>query len=355
MAEPIVTDAAAAAALPHGAAVVLDSLREFLDAAGLGRGELSAEELGEGHSNLTFLLRRGEERLVLRRPPRGDLDGSANDVLRESRILAALAATPVPVPRVLASCEDATVIGAPFFVMSYIDGATVNDRLPPAFHARKAPARIGAEAVAALAAIHGVDLEATDLASFGRPAGYLERQLCRFRSLLEANATRPLPDLEAVAEWLAANLPESPRTTFVHGDFRLGNLLFTPSPRVAAVLDWEMATVGDPLADLGYLTAMWAEPGDAENPMLALSRVTRSPEFPGRAELTRAYEEASGDQVEHLGWYQVLALWKAAIFLEGSHRRFISGASADPYFATLAMGVPSLAATARGSINRIEE
>jgi aminoglycoside phosphotransferase (APT) family kinase protein len=346
MTEPIVRDPAEAAALEHGAAIVLGPLREFLDAAGLGDGEIEAAELGDGHSNLTFLLRRGEERLVLRRPPRGELSASANDVLREARVLAALESTEVPAPRVLARCEDPAVIGSPFFVMSYIPGHAINDELPADLDAPSTPRQIAETTVAALAALHAADLERSGLGELGRPSGYLERQLRRFGSLLEANATRPLPDLEAIQEWLAANLPRSRRTTFVHGDFRLGNLLFAPPLHVAGVLDWEMATVGDPLADLGYLTATWAEPGDEENPMFALSRLTRRPDFPGRADLARAYAEASGEPVDDLRWYQTLALWKAAIFLEGSYRRFRAGASTDAYFGSLGEGVPALARTA---------
>jgi aminoglycoside phosphotransferase (APT) family kinase protein len=346
MPEPIVRSAAEAAALEFGAALVLDPLREFLDATGLGSGEIEAAELGDGHSNLTFLVRRGSERMVLRRPPRGDLAGSANDVLREARILTALADTAVPVPEVLARCEDPGLIGAPFFLMSHVPGATINDGLPAALEGPRAPGLIARDTVAALVALHDADLAASGLGGLGRPSGYLERQLRRFGSLLEANATRPLPELERVAEWLAANLPESRRTTFVHGDYRLGNLLFGDPLGVAAVLDWEMATVGDPLADLGYLTAMWAAPEDEENPMFALSRLTRRPDFPRREDLADAYADATGEPIDALPWYQVLALWKSAIFLEGSHKRFTEGASADRYFASLGDGVPALARTA---------
>jgi aminoglycoside phosphotransferase (APT) family kinase protein len=347
MPEPIVQSSAEAARLEYGAAIVLDPLREFLDAADLGTGEIEAAELGDGHSNLTFLLRRGSERLVLRRPPRGDLAGSANDVLRESQILERLGGSAVPVPDVLGRCDDIGVIGAPFFLMSYVPGATINDRLPRDLDLPGAPRSIAAETVATLAALHATDLRATGLDEFGRPSGYLERQLGRFGALLDTNATRPLPELEHVADWLASNLPESRRTTFVHGDYRLGNLLFGSPPRLTAVLDWELSTVGDPLADLGYLTAMWAAPDDGDNPMFALSRLTRRPDFPRREELARSYAETCGEPADDLRWYQVLALWKAAIFLEGSYKRFTEGASTDTYFGSLGEGVPAVARTAR--------
>jgi aminoglycoside phosphotransferase (APT) family kinase protein len=141
-------------------------------------------------------------------------------------------------------------------------------------------------------------------------------------------------------------LPESRRTTFVHGDYRLGNLLFGTPLGVAAMLSWEMATVGDPLADLGYLTAMRAAPNDDENPMFAVSKLTRCPDFPRREDLARAYGDATNEPIDTLRWYQVLALWKSAIFLEGSYRRFTDGAGTDPYFASLGDGVPALARTA---------
>lgn len=322
-----------------------ERLRERLDELGLGRGEVRLAPLGEGHSNLTFLVRRGAERFVLRRPPLGRLDPSANDVVREARVLAALAPTPIPVPEVLAVCEDEEAIGAPFFLAAFAPGHVLVERLPPGWEAA-AGAGVAARAVATLAALHRVGLAASGLDAFGRPDGYLERQLRRFSALLERNATRPLPALERVGAWLEANLPASPAAAFVHGDFRLGNLIFGDRAEVAAVLDWEMATSGDPLADLGYLTATWAEPGDPPTPMTELSRVTQGAGFPGRAELAARYADATGLALDALPWYQALALWKAAIFLEGSYRRFREGDSDDPYFGRLGEGVPALAAAA---------
>jgi aminoglycoside phosphotransferase (APT) family kinase protein len=351
--EVIVATPAQAARLEHGAAIVLEPLREFLDQESLGSGTLAVEPIGDGHSNLTFLLSRGDERYVLRRPPRGELSKSANDVLRESRVLTALAATAVPVPTVLARCEDEGVIGAPFFVMSLVEGEPIGERLPAALETPEAPARIAEQVVGALAELHGADLERSGLGGFGKPSGYLERQLRIFSSLLEQNATRPLPELEAVGEWLARNRPEASEVSFVHGDYRLGNLLFAPPLRLAAVLDWEMATVGDPLADLGYLTATWAEAGDPENPMLALSRLTARPDFAGRAQLAQLYGRLTGRPLDQLGWYQVLALWKSAIFLEGSYKRYLAGASSDRYFASLDTGVPALARAAQALIGSL--
>jgi aminoglycoside phosphotransferase (APT) family kinase protein len=323
-----------------------EPLAAYLDAHGLGVGEARIESIGEGHSNLTFLIEREGARVVLRRPPRGPLPPSAHDVIREARLLSALRPHGTRAPEVLAMCEDEAVIGAPFYLMAWVDGHVLTERMPSGLAGE-------AEGVAAclvdgLVELHAIEPRAEGLAEFGRPEGYLERQLKRFRGLYETNATRPLPDLDAVADWLAANLPESPPSTVVHGDYRLGNVMIAPSPtRLVAILDWEMATIGDPLADLGYMTAMWSEPSDPPNPVSDLSSVTRGAGFPDRAFLMHRYEERSGRSVEALPWYQVLALWKAAIFLENSFRRFGAGTTSDPYFAGLEAGVPALAALAR--------
>ncbi len=331
--------------MSEGATVPAGPLREYLDGQHLGRGEPRIEPIGDGHSNLTFLVEREGARLVLRRPPHGPLPPSAHDVVREAGLLRSLRPHGVPVPEVLAICDDPAVIGAPFYLMDFVDGLILTATMP-------APLDGQAEAIAdrlvdGLVELHAVDPGTDGLADLGRPDGYLERQLKRFGGLLEVNATRPLPDLEAVADWLDAGLPDSPAPTVVHGDYRLGNVMFAPGPRLAAILDWEMATIGDPLADLGYMTAMWSQPTDPPNAVSDLSAVTRANGFPDRDFLARRYAEASDRAVADLRWYQVLALWKAAIFLEGSFKRFGAGTTADPYFASLEAGVPALASLAR--------
>jgi aminoglycoside phosphotransferase (APT) family kinase protein len=339
----VVRTAAQAADLELEPLLVLEPLQAFLDAAGLGSGPVEPSAIGGGHSNVTYLLTRGEEQLVLRRPPRGPLPPSAHDVLREARLLAALEPLGFRAPEVLAICEDEAVIGAPFYVMPFVEGHVLTAELPAALGGTGAPARIAEELVDCLVELHEVDVEGAGLGDFGRADGYLERQIKRFVGLLERNATRPLPELERVGGWLADNLPDSPRATVVHGDYRLGNVIYAPSePRLVAVLDWEMATIGDPLADVGYMTAMWAEPGDPYNAVGDLSAVTRLPGFPPRAALAERYAAATGLSTEALPWYQVLAIWKAAIFLEGSYRRFQEGTTSDPYFGRLGEGVEAL-------------
>ncbi|MBX5442709.1 MAG: phosphotransferase family protein [Solirubrobacteraceae bacterium] len=334
--------------------VVLEPLRGFLDAQGLGSGEVAVEPIGEGHSNVTCLVRREDgTEVVLRRPPRGPLPPSAHDVIREARLLGALGPTAARVPAVLAVAEDAEVIGAPFYVMEKVDGHVVTDALPAALDTPRQRRRLAEELVDALVEVHAVDWEAAGLTGFGRPTGYLERQLRRFAGLWEHNRTRDLPEVERVGRWLADHLPASPPATVVHGDYRLGNVMVAHDApaRIVAIFDWEMATLGDPLADVGYLTAMWVQADDPPT-RFELSPVTRRTGFPTRAELVARYEERSGRAMTDIRWYQALALWKAVVFMEGNYRRALAGTTDDPYLKAFGDGVVELArraeAVARG-------
>ena len=335
-----------------------EALRAYL-AQALPSHEASAsltiERIRGGHSNETFYVTHDAEQYVLRRPPLGPLLPTAHDVGREYRVLCALAATNVPVPRPILLCEDTSVIGAPFYLMERIPGAVIRAKLPPAFAEDEAARRgLGEALIDALAELHAVDWQAVGLDDFGKPQGYLERQLRRWTGQLDASRTRPLPDLDAVTAWLRAHLPESPPATIVHGDYRLDNLIVAPEPpaRIRAIVDWEMATIGDPLADLGYLLSFWAEPDD---PLFALAdaawRVTAQPGFPTRAQLVARYAARTGRQLEHVSFYVALAIWKLAILLEGSYKRHLSGTTDDPFFATLDIGIPLLAARALAVCN----
>jgi aminoglycoside phosphotransferase (APT) family kinase protein len=334
-----------AAALTLAPLLVRRSLESFLDRHDLGRGEVSAVRIGDGHSNVTYLIERDGARVVLRRPPRPPLPPSAHDMLREAGLLQALDRAGVRVPHVLAVCEDETVLGVPFYVMAHVDGVVVTDALPPALDSPEERRRLGLELVDALAGIHAVDWRAAGLDGFGRETGYLERQLRRWTGLWEHNATRELPAFTDVGAWLQANLPVSPPATIVHGDYRLGNMLVaaTAPARILAILDWELATIGDPLADLGYLVATYGEADAARTP-LELSPVTRLPGFPTRAELAARYEELTGLPVASLAWYEALALWKAVVFCEAIYARQLRGeiAADDPFASSLADGVPRL-------------
>lgn len=350
MSTAIVDTHAEAAALDLPPLLVREPLAAFLDARGLGSSPIAAEPLGEGHSNVTYLIRRDGAELVLRRPPRPPLPPSAHDVLREAQLLQALAPTPVRTPAVLAACADEAVIGAPFYVMEKVEGEVLLHDLPPALEPAAARRRIGEELIDALVEVHAVDWQARGLEGYGRPTGYLERQLRRFAGLWDHNKTREVAALDRVTAWLAANRPESGPATIVHGDYRLGNTMFSGArdprdpARLVAIFDWEMATIGDPLADVGYLAATWAQPGDEDaGTVFSLGAVTMRPGFPTRAELIARYEERSGRAMGDVRWYATLALWKAAVFLEGSYRRLLAGTTDDPFFALLDTGVPKLA------------
>ncbi len=326
--------------------LVLEPLRRFLDEHAIGEGEVVASPIGEGHSNVTYLLERGAAEVVLRRPPRPPLPPSAHDVLREARLLRALQDTPARVPRVLAVCAEEEVIGAPFYVMERIEGEPIVTSIPAPLDTPEQRRAISEDLINALAEIHGVDWIAAGLEGFGKPTGYLERQLRRFTGLWELNKTREIPAVESVGAWLAERLPTSGPATIVHGDYRLGNTIFahTTPARLAAVLDWEMATIGDPLADLGYLCMMWTEAGDPEGGLRGhLGNVTRREGFLTRAELIARYEQLTGRSMGDIRWYTTLALWKSVVFMEGNYKRAIAGTTDDPYLKTFGEGVLELA------------
>lgn len=332
-----------AAGAPRTPLLVLRPLERFLDKRGLREGPLQVWPLGAGHSNPTYAVRRGGVELVLRRPPRPPLPASAHDVLREARVLVALDGW-VPVPRVLAVCEDREVIGAPFYVMEKLDGHVLTETVPKALDSADDRRRMAEQLIDTLVELHGVDWRACGLEGFGKPTGYLERQIRRFTRSWENARTRDFPAVERLGRWLGMRLPQQNPATVVHGDYRLGNVMYgLSSPaRLIAVFDWEMSTVGDPVADLGYLSAFWVEPDDPPLRMFELSAVTREPGFPSREELVARYEERSGRPVTNLSWYQTLALWKLAIAMEINYQRALEGATDDPYLGGFGGGVPEL-------------
>jgi aminoglycoside phosphotransferase (APT) family kinase protein len=333
--------------------LVLDTVRRFLDEHGLGEGALRAERIGEGGgSNFSFLLEREDgSRFVLRRPPRPPLPPTAHDVVRESKLQLALAPLGIRVPTIRAVCEDASLLGVSFYVMDFVEGRVVTAELPPPLDGDAAARRrLADDLVDTLVEIHAADVTTPELAAFARPGNYNERQVRRFAQLWEINQTRELPAVVAVGTWLATNVPQQLRATVVHGDYRLGNMI-VQGDRIAAVLDWEMGTIGDPRADLGYLVATYSEPGGASNP-LGTSPVTSTDGFPTRAELAARYAEGSGREVEPLAWFEALALWKAAVFCEAIYGRWLRGelTAGDERARRFEAGVPLLAETAAAVI-----
>jgi aminoglycoside phosphotransferase (APT) family kinase protein len=271
-------------------------------------------------------------------------------VLREARLLRALEGTPVRVPRVLAVGDDEAVLGVPFYVMAEVRGSVLASSIPEQLDTPAERRRTSEELVDALAELHRVDWRACGLDGYGKPTGYLERQLRRFSGLWEHNKTRELDVVEELGAWLRDNMPESQEATIVHGDYRLGNVMMGESvpAELVAIFDWELSTIGDPLADVGYLTVTWVEHDDPQDTMFAnLGAVTRREGFLTREGLIARYEERSGRSVAALNWYQALALWKAAVFMEGNYKRFQAGNSDDEYLGLFDRGVPMLAEKAR--------
>ncbi len=346
----IVATAAEASGAEREPLLVLERVEAFLDEHGLGRGSLRATRIGDGGgSNFSFLLERGDARYVLRRPPRPPLPPSAHDMVREARLQLALASQGIRLPPIVAVCEDQSVLGLPFYVMRFLDGHVITDRLPPGLEDPAARGRLGDELIDALVEIHAADVSEPALAAFSRPGSYLERQVRRFGQLWEINATREIPTVVEVGLRLADELPDPLPDTVVHGDYRLGNLMVERDrpDRVQAVLDWEMGAIGDPRADLGYLLATYTEPGGCPSP-LGVSPVSALEGFPTKVELITRYVERSGREVGPLGWFEALALWKAAVFCEAIYGRYVRGelGAEDARAAAFERAVPLMAETA---------
>lgn len=280
---------------------------------------LTFDRIGNGQSNLTYAVTDAEgSRWVLRRPPLGRLLASAHDVVREFKILSGLQNTGVPVPGVIALSEDPAVSDAPLVLMSYVDGVVVDSVAKAEAMAFGVRAAVGASMTSALADIHRVDLEAAGLLELASHKPYAARQLKRWTTQWANSKSREVPALDALAERLAANIPEQQELTLVHGDFHLNNVIVSSDGAIVAVLDWELCTLGDPLADIGALLAYWPESTDAVAGPFMASTLSG---FPTRAELTAAYAEKTGRDVSAVGFWHVLALWKLSIIAEGVMRR----------------------------------
>ena len=281
-----------------------------------------------GHSCLTFVVVAGNgARFVLRRPPLGATLATAHDVGREHRIMAALADTGVPVPTMLAACADTSVIGAPFFVMSHVDGFVLHEAgdVDSALPDPAARRRAGQSMVDALVSLHAVDPAAVGLEQLSRSTGYLDRQLKRWSGQWAASKTRELEGMERLHRWLVEHRPADPPARIVHGDFRLGNAILGPDGTVRAVLDWELCTLGDPLADVSYLLRSWIEPGDPLAPG-AVPPPTSPGGFPHRQHLVERYEQRTGSALDDLRYWLAFNAWRSAAIGEGVYRRYLDGA-----------------------------
>ena len=286
---------------------------------------LRFERISGGRSNLTYLVAdAGGGRWALRRPPLGKRLGSAHDMGREHKVISALQGTPVPVPPVVGFCGDEVVNGAPFYVMDFVAGPVLRVRGDAELFPREAARRaIGERVVDTLVAIHDVDPDSVGLGELGRKDDYVARQLHRWYGQWQKSQTRELPVVDDVHRRLAARIPEQGPAAIVHGDYRLDNMILSPSGEVAAVVDWELCTLGDPLADVGLLMVYWSEPGDEFVPLF--EPATMAPGFPGRASLRERYAERSGRDLSELDFYVALGYWKLAIILEGVFARYAAG------------------------------
>ncbi|WP_339102663.1 phosphotransferase family protein [Haloterrigena salinisoli] len=309
----------------------------------------------EGHSNETLFVTWGGEELVIRRPPPGETADTAHDVLREYRVTKALSDTDVPVPETKVACDDHDVIGSDFYVMERLEGDVLREEEPERFADPDHRRRIGEDLVDTLAKIHRLDYEEIGLGEFGRPAGYTQRQVDRWGKQLSwafevTEDEREVPDLYDVGDWLQENVPEDHPHSLVHGDYKLDNVMFAPGtpPALNAVFDWEMATLGDPRADLGWMLSYWRDPKDPDPEIPEL--VTRFMEregYPTRVELVDRWEELTGLEFERERFYRTLAVYKLAGLGEMFFRRHLEGNADNPLYPKMEDRVPALAARAK--------
>ena len=299
-------------------------------------GPVEIRQFPRGFSNLTYLVRVGDRELVLRRPPIGAAVRGGHDVEREHRVLTALHPVYPKAPRPVLFCADESVIGAPFYLMERVQGVILRDR-PPAGVVLDEPTMRGVchALVSTLAELHAVDWRAAGLEGLGHPEGYVERQVTGWSGRWERAKTDPVPEMDAAAAWLAAHRPPESGAALIHGDFKYDNLVLDPADltRVRAVLDWEMATVGDPLMDLGTTLGYWAEPGDP--PELVGFGVTHLPGNLTRQGVVDAYAAATGRDVSDVAFHYVYGLFKVGVIAQQIYSRFRAGKTADPRFGGL--------------------
>lgn len=311
----------------------LERIRAFL--AGRIDGlasDLTATLVSGGRSNPTYMLTSGERRWVLRRPPYGHILPSAHDVAREYTILRALLGSAVPVPRALFLCQDPDVIGAPFYVMDYVDGVLI-DTVRTARSVDAADRRRASFAMTrSIADLHEVNAESVGLCDFGRPSGYLDRQLARWSRQWQASRLTDRPEVDSLLTKLGRDIPDNLFPGIVHGDVKLDNIMVAPEDfsRIAAVLDWEMATVGDTLCDVGIMLGFWDNGAAVDNPLTG--GMTRLDGFPSRTELLECYAQRRGIDLPSMDWYLVFADFKLAVILEGIHARHSAGATVGQGF-----------------------
>jgi len=316
---------------------------------------LSYRRISGGRSNLTFEVSdRAARRWALRRPPLGKRLGSAHDMAREHKVISALARTPVRVAPVVGLCEDESVNGAPFYAMEWVEGPVLRQSADAECFGAAERREIGERVVDTLVEIHAVDPDSVGLGDLGRKQDYVARQLKRWSGQWEKSKTRELAPIDEVHERLAGRIPEQGPATIVHGDYRLDNMILTEAGEVAAVVDWELCTLGDPLADVGMLLVYWSQQGDEFMPLFAPATI--APGFIRRDQVRERYAERSGRDLSEIDFYVALGYWKLAIILEGVYARYEAGqyGETDEGFEQFARIVERLADAAREAVARLD-
>jgi aminoglycoside phosphotransferase (APT) family kinase protein len=314
---------------------------------------LSFELVAGGHSNLTFKVTdTAGGAWVLRRPPLGQVLATAHDMSREHRIISALGSTDVPVAPAVGLCMDDAVNGAPFYVMRFVDGHVLRDATAARTLTAEQRANAGISVIEVLAAIHAVDPDAIGLGDLGRKDSYIERQLARWYGQFQKSKTREVPAIDEVHDVLAARIPEQGKAAIVHGDYRLDNCMTDAEGSIIAVLDWELCTLGDPLADLGLLMVYWTEPTDEHTALLSAPTVVEG--FPSRKELLDRYAEISARDLSQIDFYTAFGYWKLACIVEGVYARYAGGSMGKASgFEGFAEQVTRLADAAHAAVERL--
>ncbi len=308
-------------------------LGTYLAERGLCGPAVTAQAVGDGHSNLTYLVSDGQRRVVVRRPPPPPTPPGAHDVLREARLVAALQDTQVPVPHVLATAGAGEILDVPVVVTEFVDAVVITEQTPASLGTPEIRRQIARSMVDTLADLHGIDWHGCGLGDFGKPVGFNARHLRRVCAMV-ADAGGSLPaTFIPLADRLARSVPAETGEAILHNDFRIGNLMVahTAPGRVVAVLDWELATIGDPLADLGYFLASYPQRGESLTPTAAMGTAVLEDGFPTRDELLARYSSRTGSDAKGVNWYCALAQFKLAALYEYGRRRAVAG-HGDPYF-----------------------
>ncbi len=324
------------AAVRKGEEVNIDALTSFLLGKLAGAAaHLEVEQFPGGHSNLTYLLRAGSNEYVLRRAPLGPVAPKAHDMAREFRVLQAVSPHFPESPRPFLLCEDPSVLGAVFFVMERRHGAILRDDVPPDIACRADhPRRISEAFIDCMARLHAIDLESNGLLSLGKPEGFVERQVSGWTDRWRRAQTDPLPEMDEVAAWLARRIPASGKPSLVHNDYKLDNIMIREGTidRIEAVLDWEMTTVGDPLADLGLTLCYWVWANAPDIRTAGIPAITSRPGWFTREELLERYSAQTGRDVSNIGYHEVLGIFKLAVIIQQIYFRYWRGQTSDERF-----------------------